>query len=132
MQETLVLIKPDAMERNLSEVIISIYKKNGLHIKKYKKLCASKELASQHYIEHKDKPYFNELISYLTRSPIIAMVLEGDDAISKVRSINGATNPLEANEGSIRKLYALNKNENSVHASDSIESAKREIDIWFK
>lgn len=131
MEKTLVLIKPDAYERGLSEDILNIYKENGLQIVKMKTLQATKEIASNHYVEHKEKPYFKELIAYITRSPIIAIILEGENAISRVREINGSTNPLEAKDGTIRKLYALSKNENSVHASDSLESAKREIGIWF-
>ena len=131
MEKTLVLIKPDAYERGLSEDILNIYKENGLQIVKMKTLQATKEIASNHYAEHKEKPYFKELIAYITRSPIIAIILEGENAISRVREINGSTNPLEAKDGTIRKLYALSKNENSVHASDSLESAKREIGIWF-
>lgn len=131
MEQTLVLIKPDAYERGLTNDILNIYKEKGLIIKEMKTLKATKELASKHYFEHKDKPYFKELIAYITRSPIVALILEGENAIARVREINGSTNPLEAKDGTIRKLYAISKNENAVHASDSLDSAKREIDIWF-
>ncbi|MGG7130890.1 nucleoside-diphosphate kinase [Clostridium perfringens] len=132
IEQTLVLIKPDAIERGLEDKIIDIYIHNGLTIKKIKKIQATKELAEEHYIEHKDKPYFKELTDYIMRTPIIAMILEGEDAISRVRKINGKTNPKEAGEGTIRHMFALSKNENSVHASDSQDSANREINIWFK
>ncbi|AMN31257.1 nucleoside-diphosphate kinase [Clostridium perfringens] len=132
IEQTLVLIKPDAIERGLEDKIIDIYIHNGLTIKKMKKIQATKELAEEHYIEHKDKPYFKELTDYIMRTPIIAMILEGEDAISRVRKINGKTNPKEAGEGTIRHMFALSKNENSVHASDSQDSANREINIWFK
>lgn len=112
--------------------ILDIYKKHGLVVKKIKTLQATPELASKHYEEHKDKPYFNELISYITRSPIMAIILEHENAISLVRKINGATDPTKAEDGTIRKLYAVSKTENAVHASDSLESANREISIWFK
>ena len=131
MEKSLVLIKPDAVERNLIGDILSIYEKNNLKIINMKLLSASTEMAKEHYIEHNGRPYFDELINYITRSPIVALVLEGDNAISRIREINGATSPSEAKEGTIRALFALSKNENSVHASDSPDSAEREISIWF-
>jgi len=133
-EQTLVLIKPDAMEKDLADEIIEIYKENGLMIKKSKVLHANEEIAREHYKELKDKPFFQEVIDYITRSPLMALVLEGDNAISKVRELNGATNPNKAKEGTIRYLYGRNHEvgENCVHASDSPESAKREIEIWFK
>lgn len=131
MEQTLVLIKPDAVERNLIGRILSIYEENNLKITDIKYLSATKDLAIEHYIEHKGRPYFDSLISYITRSPIVALIIEGENAISKVRELNGATSPTEAKLHTIRSKYALSKNENSVHASDSKESAKREISIWF-
>lgn len=131
METTLVLIKPDAVERNLIGRILSIYETNNLKIKDIKYVLPSKEIAIEHYKEHEGRPYFDSLISYITRSPIVALILEGENAISKVREINGATSPTEAKENTIRAKFALSKNENSVHASDSKESAKREIKIWF-
>lgn len=130
MEKSLVIIKPDAVERNLIGDIIKIYESNKLKVIDMKMLTATKNLAQEHYAEHNGRPYFNDLISYITRSPIVVMILEGENAISKIREINGATkNP---SDGTIRKLFALSTTENSVHASDSSDSAKREIDIWFK
>ena len=133
-EQTLVLIKPDAMERDLSDEIIETYKENGLKIKKSRTLHANEETAKQHYFELKDKPFFHEVIDYITRSPLMALILEGEDAISRVRELNGATNPNKAKEGTIRYLYGRDGEvgENCVHASDSPESAQREINIWFK
>lgn len=131
MEKTLVLIKPDAYERGLSNIIIDMYKDKGLNIVETKVLTASTELATQHYAEHKDKPYFDELIEYITRSPLMAIVIEGDNAIERVRALNGSANPSNANEGTIRKLYGLSKTENSVHASDSLKSSNRELKLWF-
>lgn len=132
MEKTLVLIKPDAVERNLIGEIISFYERENLKVANLKMLNVSKNLAEEHYSEHKGRPYFNELISYITRSPICALILEGEDAISKVRSINGNTDPVKADKNTIRGKYGLSKTENCVHASDSIENAEREIRIWFK
>lgn len=132
METTLVLIKPDAVERNLIGEILSIYEANNLKITNLKLIQATKELAEKHYEEHKNQPYFNELITYITRSPIVALTLEGSSAISKVRTINGSTSPTEAAPDTIRAKFALSKNENSVHASDSYTNAQREINIWFK
>lgn len=131
IERSLVLIKPDAVERNLIGKILSIYEENDLKIVSIKGIKAPKAIAELHYEEHKGRPYFEELIDYITRSPIVALVLEGEDAIKNVRKLNGCTNPNEAQDGTIRKLYALSKNENSVHGSDCSESAKREINIWF-
>lgn len=131
MERTLILIKPDAMERKLMGEIISIYENRGLHISSIKIINPSMEIATNHYFEHKDRPYFESLIRYITRGEVCALVVEGDNAIGVVRKINGATNPMEADMGSIRGKYALSKTENTVHSSDSAESAEREIKIWF-
>ncbi len=131
MERTLVLIKPDGMERKLMGEIISIYENRGLHISSIKVLKPSVETAKEHYSEHMGRPYFDPLIAYITRGEICALVVEGDDAIALVRKINGTTNPLDAEMGSIRGKYALSRRENTVHSSDSIESAEREIKIWF-
>lgn len=131
MEKTLVLIKPDAVERNYVGKILALYEDNGLKITNLKMLTATEELAKKHYAEHVEKPFFPELLSYITRSPLVALILEGDNAIAKVRSINGATDPKEAAEGTVRNLFAVSKSENSVHASDSSESAEREVTIWF-
>lgn len=132
MEKTLVLIKPDAVERNLIGEIISFYERENLKVANLKMLNVSKDLAEEHYSEHKSRPYFKELIAYITRSPICALILEGENAISKVRSINGNTDPAKADKNTIRGKYGLSKTENCVHASDSIENAEREIKIWFK
>lgn len=131
MEKTLVLIKPDAVERNLIGAITKIYEENNLKVKNLKIEQISEELASKHYEEHKEKSFYKELIEYITRSPLVAMILEGENAVAKVREINGKTNPENAAEGTIRKLYAIDGSENSVHSSDSIESANREITLWF-
>jgi nucleoside-diphosphate kinase len=131
MEKTLILIKPDAMERKLMGQIISIYEQKGLHISALKIIKPSEEIAEEHYEEHKDKPFFNELVSYITRGEICALVAEGDNAVSLVRKINGATDPINADMGSIRGRFAMSKSENTVHSSDSVQSAEREIKIWF-
>ncbi len=131
LEKTLVLIKPDAVERNLIGKILNIYEDNGLKIKEMKMLQASTSLAEMHYREHRGRDYYENLIAYITRSPLVALVLEGQEAIARVRKINGSTKPEKAEEGTIRKLYALGPTLNSVHASDSPESAIREISLWF-
>lgn len=130
-EKSLVLIKPDAVERQLTGSIIHEYERNGLKIEELKLLKADEALAKEHYAEHEDKPFFGELVDFITRSPVVAMVISGDQAISRVRAINGATRPDEAAPNTIRAVYALSMSENSVHASDSPESAEREIAIWF-
>lgn len=130
-EDSLVLIKPDAVERDLIGKIINVYEEAGLKVKALKMLKVSEELAKVHYEEHKEKPFFDELISYITRSPICAMILEGDNAIEVIRKVNGATDPEKAADGTIRKLYAISKSENAVHASDCSESAEREMNLWF-
>lgn len=130
-EKSLVLIKPDAVERQLTGSIIHEYERNGLKIEKLKLLQADEALAEEHYAEHEDKPFFGELVDFITRSPVVAMVISGNQAISRVREINGATKPEEAAPNTIRAVYALSMSENSVHASDSPESAEREIAIWF-
>ncbi|MDF2678477.1 MAG: ndk [Bacillota bacterium] len=131
MEKTLVLIKPDAIERKLIGEIIRVYEKKGLKITALKLIKPSLNMAEQHYYEHRDKPFFTELINFITRSEVCAMIIEGKDVIETVRKINGATDPLKAEEGTIRRLFATSKSENSVHSSDSKESAEREIKIWF-
>ncbi len=131
MERTLVLIKPDAVERKLMGEIIRIYEKKGLNITALKLIKPSVNLAEQHYFEHRDKTFFKELINFITRSQVCAMIIEGNDVIETVRKINGATDPLKAEEGTIRRQFATSKSENSVHSSDSKESAEREIKIWF-
>lgn len=131
MQETLVLIKPDGVRRQLCGEILSRYERKGLVIKAMKLLEASKELAEEHYVEHKGKPFFGELVDFITSGSVLAFVLAGENAIVSVRAINGATNPVDAAPGSIRGDYALTMDSNVVHASDSLESASREIHLWF-
>lgn len=131
MERTLVIIKPDAMERKLMGNIISIYEKEGFHISAIKVLKPSIEIAKTHYTEHKDKPFFNDAVNCITRGEVCAFIIEGDNAIATVRSINGATDPLKAEAGTIRGKYGVSKTENTVHASDSVLSAEREIKLWF-
>jgi len=131
MERTLVLIKPDAVERGLVGEIISIYEKKGIKIAGMKLIRADRETAENHYEEHKGRSYFESLINFITRSPIAALVLVGDNVIEQVRRINGATDPAKQDMGSIRGKYALSYSENTVHSSDSLEHAEREIKIWF-
>lgn len=130
-EKTLVLIKPDAVERHLIGTILNEYERNKLKIAEMKMLIVSKELAEEQYEEHKEKSFYDDLISYITRGPLVALVIEGENAIERVRTINGATDPEEAESNTIRALYGQNVTENSVHASDSPETAEREISIWF-
>lgn len=132
MERSLVLIKPDGVEKKVIGKIISLYEENGLNISNLKLMKADRSIAEEHYSEHKDKPFFENLVNFITRSPLCAMILEGEEAINRVRELNGSTNPLEAKEGTIRNLYGNSIRENCVHSSDSNESAEREINIWFK
>ncbi|MBO5588199.1 MAG: nucleoside-diphosphate kinase [Anaerovibrio sp.] len=131
MEKTLVLIKPDAMKAHHIGDIFKIYEEKGLEILAVKMLQMDEKLASQHYVEHIGRPYYDDLVGFMTSGPIIAMVLAGEDAIANVRKINGKTNPADADEGTIRKLYASSGSRNAVHASDSPESAAREISLYF-
>lgn len=131
MEKSLVLIKPDGVEKNLIGTIINYYEKAGLKVIGLKLEKVSEDFAKKHYYEHEGKIFYSKLIKFITRSPLCALVLEGEDAIEKIREINGATDPKKANYGTIRNLYALNNTENCVHASDSLESSKREIKLWF-
>ncbi|WP_405733577.1 nucleoside-diphosphate kinase [Anaerovibrio slackiae] len=131
MEKTLVLIKPDAVRGKHIGDIVKIYEEKGLKILAMKMLQMDEKLASKHYEEHIGRPYYDDLMGFMTSGPIIAMVLEGEGAIANVRAINGKTNPAEAAEGTIRKLYAASGSRNAVHASDSPENATREISIFF-
>ena len=131
MEKTLVLIKPDAFRKHYSGDIIKHYENEGLKILAMKLMKMDEKIASKRYAEHIGRPYYDDLMGFMTSGPIIAMVLEGEDAIANVRRINGKTNPAEADEGTIRKLYAESGSRNAVHASDSPESAAREIAIFF-
>ena len=131
MEETLVLIKPDGVKRQICGEILTRYERKGLIIKAMKLLQTPKELAEEHYAEHKDKPFFGELVDFITSGPVLAFVLAGKNAVTSIRTINGATNPVDATPGSIRGDYALTMDSNVVHASDSVDSAAREIHLWF-
>jgi nucleoside-diphosphate kinase len=132
MEHTLSIIKPDAVERNLTEEIKSIFTKNGLKIINSKKIHISKEEAAEFYKVHQSKPFYNDLCTYLSSGPIFVMVLEGEDAVAKNRKLMGATNPKDAEPNTIRKLYGISIDKNSVHGSDSVENAKIEIDFFLK
>lgn len=132
MEKTLSLIKPDAVERNLIGKIITIFESNGLVIKKMKKIHIDLKFAQKFYEMHSSRPFFNDLCNYISSGPLVAIVLEGDNAIQKNRDLMGATNPSEAKEGTIRKMFAISIDKNSVHGSDSLESAKREIELFFE
>lgn len=132
MEHTLSIIKPDAVERNLTEEIKSIFTKNGLKIINSKKIHISKEEAAEFYKVHQSKPFYTDLCAYLSSGPIFVMVLEGEDAVAKNRKLMGATNPKDAEPNTIRKLYGISIDKNSVHGSDSVENAKIEIDFFFK
>lgn len=131
MEKTLVLIKPDAVRGKHIGDIIKIYEEKGLGILAVKMLQMDEKLASRHYEEHIGRPYYEDLMGFMTSGPIVAMVLQGENAIAAVRAINGKTNPAEAAEGTIRRLYAASGSRNAVHASDSPENAQREISIFF-
>ena len=131
MERTFVMIKPDGVKRGLVGEIISRYERKGLRLISAKLMQASAELAEKHYEEHVSKPFFPELVEYITSGPVFVMVLEGDKAVSLVRMINGATRVEDALPGTIRGDFATSTTHNLVHGSDSIESAKREIAIWF-
>ena len=131
IQQTLSIIKPDAVERNLIEEIKSIFIKNDLLIKDNKKIHISKEEAAEFYKVHQSKPFYNDLCNYLSSGPIVVMILEGKDAILKNRKIMGATDPKKADENTIRKLYGISIDKNSVHGSDSSDNAKKEINFFF-
>jgi len=132
MEYTLSIIKPDATERNLTEEINQMFLDNDLEIVAQKKMTLSKDQAEQFYIEHKDRPFYNDLVSYMISGPVVVQVLSGNNAIAKNREIMGATNPANADEGTIRKKFAESIDRNSVHGSDSAVSAAREISFFFK
>lgn len=131
MEKTLVLIKPDAFGKNHTGEILKIYEDAGLKIVAAKVMQMDKKIAAIHYAEHVEKPFYPDLVEFMTSAPLMALVLGGENAISKVREINGATNPAKAAEGTIRKLFAESVTKNAVHASDSPENAAREIKIFF-
>ena len=131
-EQTLSIIKPDAVERNLTEDIKNIFTKNHLKIKESKKIHITKDEAAEFYKIHQSKPFYNDLCAYLSSSPIVVMILEKDGAVLGNRELMGATNPKDAEEGTIRKKYGISIDKNSVHGSDSVENAKIEIDFFFK
>ncbi len=132
IEQTLSIIKPDAVERNLDNEIKAFFEKNNLKILKSKKVKISKEEASEFYKVHQTKPFYNQLCEYLSSGPIIVMILEGENAVQKNRELMGATDPAKADEGTLRKLYGISIDKNSVHGSDSIENGKVEINFFFK
>ncbi len=131
MERTLILVKPDAFARGLSGEILARFERKGLAIAALKLVTAPRETAEQHYAEHAERPFFGELVDFITGGPLVALLLEGQDAIRGARQLIGATNPLEATPGTIRGDFAIEIGTNMVHGSDSPESAERETGIWF-
>jgi nucleoside-diphosphate kinase len=131
VSRTLILVKPDAFERGLTGEVITRFERKGLRPVAMRLMVADEEIANNHYAEHAEKPFFGELVSFITGGPLVAMVLEGNEAVTAARQLIGATNPLEAATGSIRGDFATEVTFNLVHGSDSDESAEREISIWF-
>ena len=131
IEKTLSIIKPDAVERNLVEEIKNIFLKNNLNILESKKIHITKDEASEFYKVHQSKPFYNDLCAYLSSGPIVVMILEGENAVSANRKLMGATNPKEADDNTIRKLYGISIDKNSVHGSDSLDNAKKEIEFFF-
>ena len=131
LTRTLILVKPDAFERGLSGEVISRFERKGLRLAAMKQMTADTELAHEHYGEHSEKPFFDDLVAFITGGPLVAIVLEGVEAVAAARQLIGATNPIEAAPGSIRADFATEVTFNLVHGSDSDESATREIALWF-
>ncbi len=131
IEQTLILVKPDAFARGLTGEIIARFERKGLRILQLQKMTLTEETAKTHYGEHEGKPFFGELVDFITSGPLVAMVLEGEDAIKAARQVIGATNPLEAMTGSIRGDFAIAVGQNMVHGSDSPESGQREAAIFF-
>ena len=132
LEKTLSIVKPDAVERNLTEEIKNIFLKNNLKIKNSKKIHITKEEAAEFYKVHQSKPFYNDLCVYLSSGPIVVMILEGENAVLNNRKLMGATNPKDAENNTIRKLYGISIDKNSVHGSDSVDNAKKEIEFFFK
>tara|TARA_B110000967_G_C18698656_1_gene466669 strand:- start:399 stop:809 length:411 start_codon:yes stop_codon:yes gene_type:complete len=132
IEQTLSIIKPDAVERNLTEDIKNIFEKNNLKVLNSKKIHISKEEAAEFYKVHQSKPFYNDLCTYLASGPIFVMILEGEDSVALNRKLMGATNPKDAEPDTIRKLYGISIDKNSVHGSDSAANAKIEINFFFK
>ena len=129
--KTFFMIKPDGVDRNLTDEIIMMVEEQGFKIVQKKEMHIDKEMAMLHYEEHSDKPFFNDLVKFITSGPVVAIELEGDDVVTKLRNLMGATNPSEAEEGTIRAIYGTAIEKNVVHGSDSLESAERELNIFF-
>ena len=132
LEQTLSIIKPDAVERNLDNEIKEVFKNKGFNVLKEKKIQLSKSEAEQFYKVHETKPFYNDLCAYLSSGPIVVMILEKENAVLRNRELMGATNPKDAEEGTIRKKYGISIDKNSVHGSDSVENAKIEINFFFK
>jgi len=131
LERTLVLIKPDAVQRGLAGEILARFERRGLHIRDARLIQVDRDLAERHYAEHAEKPFFGELVEFITSTPTLALALEGEGAIATVRRTMGATNPADSEPGSIRGDLALSMPDNLVHGSDSPESADRELELWF-
>lgn len=131
MERTLILVKPDAFARNLTGEIIARFERKGLRLAALKQMTMTRELAAQHYAEHEGKGFYEELVTFITSGPLVAMVLEGESAVKAARQVIGATNPLEATTGSIRGDFATSVGQNMVHGSDSPESGVREVGLFF-
>jgi nucleoside-diphosphate kinase len=131
MGRTLILVKPDAFARSLTGEVIARFERKGLRIVALKQMLVERDLAERHYAEHADKPFFGDLVDFITGGPLVAAVFEGHEAVTAARQVIGATNPLEASPGSIRGDYALEVQTNLVHGSDSAESAEREVGLFF-
>jgi nucleoside-diphosphate kinase len=131
MERTLILVKPDAFARNLTGGIIARFERKGLRLVALQQLTMTREMAERHYAEHEGKPFFDELVTFITSGPLVAMALEGEKAVSAARQVIGATNPIEASPGSIRGDYATEVGQNMVHGSDSPESGVRELGLFF-
>jgi nucleoside-diphosphate kinase len=131
MERTLILVKPDAFARNLTGEIIARFERKGLRLVALNQMTMDRDLAERHYAEHQGKSFYDELVGFITSGPLVAMVLEGEEAVTAARQVIGATNPLEAAPGSIRGDYAIEVGQNMVHGSDSPESAQREVSLFF-
>jgi nucleoside-diphosphate kinase len=131
MERTLILVKPDAFARNLTGEIIARFERKGLRLVALQQLTMTRELAERHYAEHEGKPFFEELVAFITSGPLVAMALEGEHAVAAARQVIGATNPLEASPGSIRGDFAVEVGKNMVHGSDAPESGVRELGLFF-
>jgi nucleoside-diphosphate kinase len=131
MERTLILVKPDAFSRNLTGEIIVRFERKGLRLAALQQMTMTREQAAQHYAEHEGKPFYDELVSFITSGPLVALVLKGEQAVVAARQVIGSTNPVEASPGSIRGDYAIEVGENMVHGSDSPEAAAREVSLFF-